>query len=422
MEYRSASCAGNSSNVGTLRVAYTLRIIPQATNIIMEIKVFLFSLIVIYISARLLGELAVRCGQSSVLGELLAGVLVGPSLLGLVYPTETLTLMGEIGVMLLLFEVGLESDLQSFLRVGPSAAVVALIGVVVPFGLGYGVAAMVGLTPLQAIFVGATLTATSVAISARVLSDFGRLQSREGTIILGAAVLDDILGLVILSVMVGLAESGTVSWLTIAQTAGLAILFLSAAVAFGNRYATLFSKLVNRLNTRGALVITALTFALLLGYLAEEARVAPLVGAFAAGLILARTEHQGLIEERLKPITDVFVPIFFVLVGVAVDLSHLNPFHAANQPVLLLAAGLTVVAIIGKLVAGWGVLDREVNRWVVGVGMVPRGEVGLIFAGVGLASHIITDAQYGAILVVVALTTLLSPILLKRLLRNRPIE
>jgi Kef-type K+ transport system membrane component KefB len=201
----------------------------------MEIKVFLFSLIVIYISARLLGELAVRCGQSSVLGELLAGVLVGPSLLGLVYPTETLTLMGEIGVMLLLFEVGLESDLQSFLRVGPSAAVVALIGVVVPFGLGYGVAAMVGLTPLQAIFVGATLTATSVAISARVLSDFGRLQSREGTIILGAAVLDDILGLVILSVMVGLAESGTVSWLTIAQTAGLAILFLSAAVALGNR-------------------------------------------------------------------------------------------------------------------------------------------------------------------------------------------
>jgi Kef-type K+ transport system membrane component KefB len=320
--------------------------------------------------------------------------------------------------MLLLFEVGLESDLQSFFRVGPSAAVVALIGVAVPFALGYGVAAMLHLTTLQAIFVGATLTATSVAISARVLSDLGRLQSREGTIILGAAVLDDILGLVILSVMVGLAESGTISWLGIAQTAGLAILFLSAAILFGNRYATLFSKLVNRLNTRGALVITALTFALLLGYVAEEVRVAPLVGAFAAGLILARTEHQRLIEERLKPITDVFVPIFFVLVGVAVNLTHLNPFNPQNRSILLLAGGLTLVAIIGKLVSGWGVLDRTVNRWVVGVGMVPRGEVGLIFAGVGLGAHIITEAQYGAILVVVAVTTFFSPVFLKRLLHD----
>ena len=385
---------------------------------IMELKTFLFSLIVIYLSARLLGELAVRIGQSSVLGELLAGVLVGPSLLGLIHPTETLTLLGEIGVMLLLFEVGLESDLQSFLRVGPSAAVVALIGVAVPFALGYGVAVLLQLTTLQAIFVGATLTATSVAISARVLSDLGRLQSHEGNIILGAAVLDDILGLVILSVMVGLADSGTISWLAIVQTAGLAILFLTVAMVFGNRYASLFSKLVNRLNTRGALVITALTFALLLGYVAEAVRVAPLVGAFAAGLILARTEHQRLIEERLKPITDVFVPIFFILVGVAVDVTHLNPFNAQNQSVLLLAGGLTLVAIVGKLVSGCGVLDRTVNRWVVGVGMVPRGEVGLIFAGVGLGAHIITDAQYGSILVVVAVTTFLSPVLLKRLLRN----
>jgi Kef-type K+ transport system membrane component KefB len=354
----------------------------------------------------------------TVLGELLAGVFMGPSLLGLIHPTETLTLLGEIGVMLLLFEVGLESDLQSFLRVGPSAAVVALIGVAVPFALGYGVAAMLHVTTLQAIFVGATLTATSVAISARVLSDLGRLQSREGNIILGAAVLDDILGLVILSVMVGLAESGTISWLAIAQTAGLAILFLSVAILFGNRYATLFSKLVNRLNTRGALVITALTFALLLGYVAEEVRVAPFVGAFAAGLILARTEHQRLIEERLKPITDVFVPIFFVLVGVAVNLNHLNPFNPQNRSILLLAGGLTLVAIIGKLVSGWGVLDRTVNRWVVGIGMVPRGEVGLIFAGVGLGAHIITEAQYGAILIVVAVTTFLSPVFLKRLLHN----
>ena len=177
----------------------------------MDLKTFLFHLIVIYISARVLGEVAGRMGQPSVLGELLAGVLVGPSLLGLVQPTEILTLLGEIGVMLLLFEVGLESDLQAFLKVGPSAGVVALIGVAAPFGLGYVVATLLHLTQLQSIFIGATLTATSVAISARVLSDLGQLKSREGTIILGAAVLDDILGLVLLSVMVGLAQSGSVS-------------------------------------------------------------------------------------------------------------------------------------------------------------------------------------------------------------------
>jgi len=385
----------------------------------MDLKTFLFHLIVIYISARLLGEVAGRMGQPSVLGELLAGVLVGASLLGLVQPTAILTLLGELGVMLLLFEVGLESDLQAFLKVGPSAAVVALIGVVAPFGLGYVVATLLHLTQLQSIFIGATLTATSVAISARVLSDLGQLKSREGTIILGAAVLDDILGLVLLSVMVGLAQSGSVSWTTIARTAGLAVVFLVTAMTFGNRYAAWFNTLVNRLNTRGSLVSVALTFALLLGYVAEEVRVAPLIGAFAAGLILARTHHRVLIEERIKPITDVFVPIFFVLVGVALDPSYLNPFNEQNRSVLVLAGGLSVVAIIGKLISGWGVLGGPVNRWVIGVGMVPRGEVGLIFAGVGLGAHIITEAEYGAILIVVVLTTFLPPLLLKRLLLKR---
>lgn len=388
----------------------------------MELKTFLFHLIVIYLSARLLGEVAERIGQPSVLGELLAGILVGPSLLGLVQQTVVLTLLGEIGVMLLLFEVGLESDLRAFLRVGASPIFVALIGVVVPFGFGYGIAALMQATPMQSIFIGATLTATSVAITARVLSDLGQLRSNEGTIILGAAVLDDILGLILLSVMVGLAQSGTVSWVTIAQTAGLAILFLVAAILFGNYYAAWFNTLVSRLNTRGALVGAALTFALLLGYLAEEVRIAPLVGAFAAGLILARTQHRALIEERMKPITDVFVPIFFVLVGVALDLTYLDPFDAQNRPILLLAGGLCVVAVIGKLVSGWGVLRTHANRWVIGIGMVPRGEVGLIFAGVGLGGNIITDAQYGAILIVVVVTTFLPPLLLKRLVKSESLS
>lgn len=379
----------------------------------MQLSDLLWSLIVIYTVARLMGELAARAGQSSVLGELLAGVLIGPSVLGLVHETEILKLLGEIGVMLLLFEVGLESDLQSFLKVGPSAAFVAVIGVAAPFVLGYAVAFGFGLSPLKAVFVGATLTATSVAISARVLSDLGALKTPEGNMILGAAVLDDVLGLVILSAMVGLAEAGAVSWLTVARTAGLAVVFLVAAIMLGIRYAHLFSRLVNQMNTRGGLVIASLTFALLLGYLAEELRVAAIVGAFAAGLVLARTEHHVHIEERLKPVTDVFVPIFFVMVGAAVDLGTLNPFDPGSRPILLLAGALTVVAVLGKLVSGVGARGHEVRRWVVGLGMLPRGEVGLIFAGVGLSSRIIGEPEYAAIVAVVVVTTFLSPILLR---------
>ena len=379
----------------------------------MQLSDLLWSLIVIYTAARLMGELAARAGQSSVLGELVAGVLIGPSVLGLVHETEILKLLGEIGVMLLLFEVGLESDLQSFLKVGPSAAFVAVIGVAAPFVLGYAVAFGFGLSPLKAVFVGATLTATSVAISARVLSDLGALKTPEGNMILGAAVLDDVLGLVILSAMVGLAEAGAVSWLTVARTAGLAVVFLVAAIMLGIRYAHLFSRLVNQMNTRGGLVIASLTFALLLGYLAEELHVAAIVGAFAAGLVLARTEHHVHIEERLKPVTDVFVPIFFVMVGAAVDLSTLNPFDPGSRPILLLAGALTVVAVLGKLVSGVGARGHEVRRWVVGLGMLPRGEVGLIFAGVGLSSRIIGEPEYAAIVAVVVVTTFLSPILLR---------
>lgn len=379
----------------------------------MEFKDFLWSLITIYVCARVMGELAARLGQSAVLGELLAGVLVGGSVLGWVEQTETLKLLGEIGVMLLLFEIGLESDLQSFLKVGWSAAAVATVGVVTPFVLGYGVARALHMTQLQAIFVGATLTATSVAVSARVLFDLGKLKTAEGNIILGAAVIDDILGLVALSVIVGLAESGTVSWLAIGRTAGWAIVFLVTAIIVGIRYAHLFSRLINRMLTRGRLIVAATTFALVLGYAAELVHIAPLVGAFAAGLVLARTEHQAHIEERIKPVADVFVPVFFVLIGTNVDVSYFNPFDSQNWTILLLAGGLTIAAVIGKLAAGLGVVGEKANRWAIGVGMLPRGEVGLIFAGVGLSERLIVHGEYGAILVVVVLTTLVSPVLLK---------
>ena len=379
----------------------------------MELAPFLLGLIIIYTSARLFSELAIRLGQSAVLGELLAGVLVGGSVLGWVEPTQTFKLMGGIGVMLLLFEVGLKSDLQSFLKVGWAAAAVALIGVVTPFVLGYGFALLLHMSQLQAIFIGATLTATSVGFSARVLDDLGKLKTTEGNIILGAAVIDDILGLVILSVIMGLAKSGIVSWFEAIRTAVVAFSFLGLAIAVGIRYVHLLTGLVNRMSSRGQLIVAAIIPVLLLGYIAELVHVAALIGAFAAGLILAKTEHQAHIEDTIKPVGDIFVPIFFVLIGAVVDLHYLNPFNSQNWPILLLAGGLTVVAVLGKLVSGLGA-GGTTNRWAVGIGMLPRGEVGLIFAGIGLSSAIISTAEYGAILLVVALTTVLSPLLLKQ--------
>ncbi|MBM4120555.1 MAG: cation:proton antiporter [Nitrospira sp.] len=381
----------------------------------MDLPSLLLNLIAVYVSARLFGELAARLGQPAVLGELLAGVLVGGSLLGWVEATPTLKLLGDIGVLLLLFEVGLESDLAAFLKAGPSAGTVAVVGVFVPFGLTYALARALALPHFQALFLGATMTATSVAISVRTLADLGRLKSVDGAIILGAAVLDDILGMILLSVMLDLAAHGSVSWLGVAQTAGLACLLLGASVAVGVHYAHWFSRLLDRMQTRGSLVISSLLFALGLGYGAHLLHLAPLIGAFAAGLVLARTGHREQITTAIKPVADVFVPVFFVLIGAAVDLSRLNPFVLENWPSLALAGGLTGAAIAGKLAAGLGAWGPGVRRWIVGAGMVPGGEVVLIFAGAGLAQAVFSTAEYGAVVVSVTLTSLASPLLLKRL-------
>ena len=387
-------------------------------SLVVELTEFLWSLVTIYISARLMGELAARVGQPVVLGELLAGVLIGGSILGLVEESQTLTLFAQIGVILLLFEIGLECDLQSFLQVGRSAALVAVIGMLAPFALGYGLARALDIAPFPALFIGAALTPTSVAIPARILSELGRLKSREGNILLGAAVVDDILALVTLSVLVGLAESGQVSLGKVAQTSGTAVVFLGAAVIIGIRYAHLFSHLVNNMTARGRLIVAAMTFALLLSSAAEFLHMAPLVGAFAAGLVLARTEHQIHILERIKPVADVFVPVFFVLVGIAVDLHLLNPFDTRNWSVLFLGCGLTIAAIFGKLIAGLGVLGRA-QAWVIGVGMVPRGEVVLIFASLGLSLGIFSKGVYGAMLFMVLVSTFIPPIVLKALYRRQ---
>ncbi|MBI2152211.1 MAG: cation:proton antiporter [Candidatus Rokubacteria bacterium] len=381
----------------------------------MRLGELLLGLVIVWLAAKLAGEAMERVGQTAVLGELLAGVIVGPAVLGLVRESEILQVLAEIGVIILLFEIGLESDLSELLRAGLQSTVVALGGIACPFALGYALAVFWGKPALVAVFIGATLTATSVGITARVLSDLGRLQDAAARVVLGAAILDDVLGLVILAVVTGLVQTGVFSLATVALILAKALVFLVLAVALGIRFAPTLLVWVGRMRARGSLIVYAVLFCVLLAALSERIGLAAIIGAFAAGLILARTEPRAHIEEQIKPVADLFVPVFFVTVGMKVDPAALNPF---GEGALGFALALTAVAVLGKLAAGLGVYRRGVRRWPVGVGMIPRGEVGLIFAGVGLANRVIDQTLYAAVIIMVMASTFIVPPWLKALYRR----
>ena len=381
----------------------------------MQFHDLLIGLIVILLGAKLAGEAMERLGQTAVLGELVAGVVIGPGVLGLVRESDVLHAFAELGVLVLLFEVGLESDLAKLLKAGPQAVLVAVVGVVVPFVAGYGLMRWLGHPALVAIFVGATLTATSVGITARVLTDLGRLHDPAATVVLGAAVVDDILGLLTLAVVTGIAATGGVSLGGIALLAVKSVVFLVVAVLLALWRAPILVGLIGRLQARGALVVSSLVFALAAAGVAEWIGLAAIIGAFAAGLILSRTEPHAQIEDRIKPVADLLVPIFFVTVGMKVELYKLNPFAEGAQ--LGVALALAVVAIASKLVAALAVYHPGTRRWPVGVGMVPRGEVGLIFAGAGLAASVVAPDLYSALVVMVMITTFVAPAWLKLVYR-----
>lgn len=382
----------------------------------MELRDLLLGLAIVWLAAKLAGEAMERIGQTAVLGELLAGVLIGPGVLGLVHESTALHALAELGVLILLFEVGLESDLGALLRAGLQAALVALVGVVVPFAVGYGVMSWLGHPTLLAVFVGATFTATSVGITARVLTDLGRLQDAAARVVLGAAVVDDILGLIILAVVTGVAQTGSVSVAAVGLLAAKAVIFLVVAVVAGVRLAPTLVGWVGRLRARGTLIVSSVVFAVALAAVADLIGLATIIGAFAAGLVLATTERRAPIEERIKPVADLLVPVFFVTVGMKVQPASLNPFAADGQ--FGIAMLLTGVAVVAKLASGLAVYQRGVRRWPVAVGMVPRGEVGLIFAGAGLAAGVVTEDLYSALIVVVMLTTFAAPPWLKALYRD----
>lgn len=381
----------------------------------MEFRELLVGLVLVWLAAKVAGEGMERIGQTAVLGELLAGVLIGPGVLGLVRETEGLHALAELGVVILLFEVGLESNLDDLLRAGLQATLVAIVGVAVPFAVGYGVVYSLGSSALLAVFVGATFTATSVGITARVLGDLGRLQDAAAKVVLGAAVVDDILGLVILAVVTGVAQTGSVSLAAVGLLSGKAIVFLVVALLIGIRLAPTLVRWVGRMQARGTLIVYSVVFAVALSAIADLVGLATIIGAFAAGLVLATTERRHHIEERIKPVADLLVPLFFVTVGMKVQPAMLNPF--AENAQFGIALLLTVVAVVSKLAAGLAVYQRGVQRWPVAVGMVPRGEVGLIFAGAGLAAGVIEEDLYSALVVVVMLTTFVAPPWLKALYR-----
>ena len=379
----------------------------------MESVSFLSTLVVVWLAARLAAEAMQRLGQTTVLGELLAGIIIGPAALALAHPSEGLEALAAIGINILLLEIGLESDLDDLLRSGPQSMVVALLGVISPFFLGFALARSWGLPPLTSVFIGATLTATSVGITARVLADLGRIQDPAAKVILGAAVVDDVLGLIVLSVVTGLIQRGEASITAVAILLVKAALFLVLAVVGGVRLAPTFVRWVDRMQVRGSLIVYAVLACTLLAVLAEGGGLAGLIGAFAAGLVLAKTERRAHIEERLRPVADLFVPIFFVNLGMKVDLAQLHPF--APHGGLVFALMLTLVAVAAKLVAGLGVYTSEVGRWRVGVGLIPRGEVGMVFAGVGLGAAVLSPDLYASVVVMIMLTTFIAPIWLKRL-------
>jgi Kef-type K+ transport system membrane component KefB len=366
-------------------------------------------------AAKVGGEICDRwLKQPAVLGELLCGVLVGTSVLNWVPGSDqTLGALAEIGAVLLLFEVGMASDLGELFQVGLSALWVAAAGVALPFVGGYLAAEWLGCSTIEAVFVGAALTATSVGITARVFSDLHLLDTREARVVLGAAVADDVIGLVILAVLSGLAVTQTVTVSGVLRVSAVAVAFLVGAIAIGSWVTPLILGVAHRMRTRAALSSAAVILCLLVSSVASLAQLAPIVGAFAAGLVLAKAEHRVHFEEKLKAVADLFVPVFFVMMGARMDLSMLSPATAAGRHGLSIGVVLLLVAVVGKVVAGLTVPDRGVRRLTVGLGMIPRGEVGLIFAGMGMKMAVIPSSLYAAIVFVVVGTTFLTPPLLK---------
>ena len=390
----------------------------------MDTHTFFLYLLTILLTARLFGEIAVRMKAPSVIGELAAGVVLGPSLFGWLEPNEVLKLLAEIGIILLLFEVGLETDVRRLINAGRKSTAVAIGGFVVPFALGFALGYWIfELSLLVSLFIGGTLTATSIGITIRVLSDLKRQQNKEGQIVLGAAVLDDVLGVVLLALLYEFSIGGGINMVNASKV----LLFVGAFFVLAPLAAKSISVLIGRFDSvseiPGLVPTSIVSLVLFFAWLAHEIGAPELLGGFAAGLALSRRfflpfgialrtdkvfAHR--IEKQMRPIIQLFTPIFFVMVGLSLNLREIDwssPFIWSFS--LLFFA----IAVLGKFSGAMLIRESWHMRWIVGLAMVPRGEVGLIFAELGRASGIFNNEIYAGMVIVIALTTILPPIAMK---------
>lgn len=409
----------------------------------------LITLVIIYLASKIGAEISQYLNFPPVLGELVAGVIVGMSALHWVVSadsgiaatdagvmivlqwiyhftpdvatnifeseSEVISVLAELGVIILLFEIGLESDLKQLKAVGIQAVVVACVGVAAPFAAGtIGLMTIFQVPAIPAIFAGAALTATSIGITSKVLSELGQLKSTEGQIIVGAAIIDDILGIIVLAVVASLAKTGVVDVGNVAYLIISATAFLVGSVLLASIFNKGFVFIVEKLKTRGNVVMPAFALAFFMAFIGNAIHLEAILGAFTAGLVLDETDARKELDELVKPVADLLVPIFFVMVGAQADLSVFNPTNPENWAGLLIASFLMLVAVVGKLITGWVVFGKPgINRLAIGIGMIPRGEVGLVFAGIGAASGVIDKSLAAAIIVMVILTTFLAPPLLR---------
>jgi Kef-type K+ transport system membrane component KefB len=396
----------------------------------MEAHEFFLQLALILISARILAELASRLGVPTVIGELMAGIILGPSLLGWLHVTEQLQLMAEIGIILLLFKVGLETDFDHLAHAGRNAIAVALVGFTVPFVLGYATARyLFGFDNMVALMLGGTLTATSIGVTVRILQDVGRQNSMEGQVVLGAAVVDDVLGVILLATLYQITVDGQISVLALARIIAFVGIFFLLAPLLARLLSAGIQRLLGKTTMPGLIPSTIIALVLLFASLANLLGAPELLGGFAAGIALSRRfflpfgislAHHSAFAERIDiqttPIIQLFTPIFFVVVGLSLDLRQVDWGSAF---IWIFSLTVLSVAILGKLVGGQAMPNRHpIFRLAVGISMVPRGEVGLIFAELGRAAGVFGPQVYAGLVIVIAYTTLLAPFWIKLFYRR----
>jgi Kef-type K+ transport system membrane component KefB len=391
----------------------------------MEAHSFLIQLVLILLSARLVGEIAVYFQVPSVIGELIAGIIIGPSILGLIEISNPIHLLAQIGIILLLFEVGIETDVGHLTAAGVKALIVAIGGVVLPFALGFLLSYFFFYFSLLAsLFIASTLTATSIGITLRVLRDLKKQNSHEAQIIIGAAVLDDIIGIVLLAMLYEFSISGEVNLWNAGKVFVFIILFFLISPILAKGVSQIIKKWDEQSDIPGLLPTTIVSLILLFAWLAHSLGAPELLGGFAAGLALSRQfffpfaaflheskEFSHRVEEQMKPIVHLFTPIFFVAIGLSLDLGKVN---WESTFIWALSGSLILAAIVGKLFSAFFLKgERRIMQLIIGTAMIPRGEVGLIFANVGLNAGVLKDDIYAAMILVITITTLVAPFSLR---------